>query len=118
VTEFTNVNPFSGNQTSLPLAALEFVEQPTRDAIARGFATAAFLLVLVLVLFAVARATAGRDPGQAHGRRARRLTARSRRTRGRIGGAPARAAAQLRKAAQPGQAARRGMYATDDRETR
>jgi phosphate transport system permease protein len=41
--------------------------------IARGFGTAATLLILVLVLFAIARAIGGRGPGQ--------LTARQRRKR-------------------------------------
>jgi phosphate transport system permease protein len=99
VTDFTNVNPFSGNQTSLPLAALEFIELPTADSIARGFATAAFLLVVVLVLFGLARATAGRNPAQARGRRARRLAAKSHRTRQRVYDAPGRAAAELRRSA-------------------
>ena len=102
VTDFTNANPFSGNQTSLPLAALEFIEDPTAVAIQRGFATAAFLLVVVLVLFGLARATAGRDPGQARGGRARRLAAKSRRTRRRVHDAPPRAVAQLRAAALRG----------------
>jgi phosphate transport system permease protein len=100
VTDFTNWNPLSGNQTSLPLAALEFVEEPTANSIARGFATAAFLLVLVLVLFGVARATAGRDPGQARGGRARRLAARSLRTRARVLSSPVRAATQLQRASR------------------
>jgi phosphate transport system permease protein len=95
VTTHDNFNPFSGNQTSLPLAALEYIELPSRAALTRGFATAAFLLVLVLALFALARATAGRDLSQERGGRARRLTARSGRTRRRIAAAPARAAAQL-----------------------
>jgi phosphate transport system permease protein len=100
VTDFTNANPFSGNQTSLPLAALEFIEEPTANSIARGFATAAFLMVVVLVLFGVARATAGRDPGQARGGRARRLAARSRRTRTRVLDSPVRAAGQLQRASR------------------
>lgn len=84
VTDFTNANPFSGNQTSLPLAAFEFVQEPEQIQIARGFATAAFLLIVVLVLFGLTRATAGRDLSQARGRRARRLAARSRGTRQRV----------------------------------
>jgi phosphate transport system permease protein len=98
VTSFTNFNPFSGNQTGLPLAAFVFVGEPTKNSIARGFATAAFLLVVVLVLFGVARATAGRDLAQARGRRARRLAVRSRRTRRRVHDAPGRAVAELRRA--------------------
>ncbi|MFC4245222.1 PstA family ABC transporter permease [Gryllotalpicola reticulitermitis] len=100
VTDFTNANPFSGNQTSLPLAALEFIEQPGKTAAARGFATALLLLVVVLILFGVARATAGAEPGQARGGRARRLAAQSVRTRARIAAAPRRTARDAARADQ------------------
>lgn len=80
VTTFTNYNPFANSMTSLPLAALEYVEQPYPVMKERGFATAAVLLVLVLVLFAAARLLAGNDTGQVSGRQSRRLARRSRRT--------------------------------------
>jgi phosphate transport system permease protein len=100
VTDYTNYNPLSGNQTPLPLAAFEFIGLPTKQSIARGFAIAAFLLVLVLVLFALARATAGRNLAEAHGRRGRRLAVKSGRTRRRVHHAPGRAAVQLARAAR------------------
>lgn len=116
VTDFTNINPFSGNQTSLPLAAFEFITEPTAGSIARGFATAAFLLVVVLALFAVARATAGRDPSQARGRRERRLAAKSARTRRRVHYAPGHAAEQLERAAARGDAALVGLLTFPENE--
>ncbi len=56
---------------SLPLATFEFVRSPAADTqIARGFATAAVLMVLVLVLFTHRphpRRPAGRPPVEAPG---------------------------------------------------
>jgi len=63
-TTFFNVNPFSGPMTSLPLTTFTFVKSPEENFIARGFGTAAVLMVLVVVLFLVARAIGGRGPGQ------------------------------------------------------
>ncbi len=58
-----NANPFKGPQISLPLAAFEFVRSPQPTMVARGFGTAAVLMVLVLVLFVIARILGGRGPG-------------------------------------------------------
>lgn len=63
-TTFLNLNPFSGPMTSLPLTTFTFVKSPEDTMIARGFGTAAVLMVLVLLLFALARAIGGRGPGQ------------------------------------------------------
>lgn len=63
-TTFLNLNPFSGPMTSLPLTTFTFVKSPELNMIARGFGTAAVLMVLVLILFALARAIGGRGPGQ------------------------------------------------------
>lgn len=87
VTSAMNLNPFSGPMISLPLQVFDFVRSPEPNMIARGFGTAAVLLVLVLVLFLVARAIGGRGPGElsdrqrravvvASGRDARRFAAR------------------------------------------
>jgi phosphate transport system permease protein len=84
VTNNLNFNPFSGPQTSLPLAALEFVKSPQPDVIARGFATAAFLLFLVLVLFVVARLIGGQEAGKITPRQARKRAAQSRRDMARV----------------------------------
>ena len=63
-TTFLNLNPFSGPMTSLPLTTFTFVKSPELGMIARGFGTAAVLMVLVVILFALARAIGGRGPGQ------------------------------------------------------
>jgi phosphate transport system permease protein len=68
-----NTNPLHGPMVSLPLEAYEAVQSSQPDMIARGFGAAATLLILVLALFAIARAIGGRGPGQ--------LTARQRRKR-------------------------------------
>ncbi|MCU1530272.1 MAG: pstA [Frondihabitans sp.] len=77
VTSNTNFDPFHNPMTSLPLAALEFVESPQKALVERGFATAAFLLVVVLVLFGAARALAGREAGDVSPRQTARLSSRS-----------------------------------------
>lgn len=84
VTNNLNLNPFNGPQTSLPLAALEFVKSPQPDMKARGFATAAVLLLLVLVLFVAARLIGGQQAGEVSKRQARRLATRSERELARI----------------------------------
>lgn len=73
-----NKNPFENPMVSLPLATYEFVRSPQRALVARGFATAAVLMVVVLVLFAAARVLGGHPAGHVTPRQARRLTARSR----------------------------------------
>ena len=72
-----NLNPTKGPMVSLPLATFEFVRSPQPALIARGFATAAVLMVVVLVLFVAARIVGGRPAGRVTGRQATRLAARS-----------------------------------------
>ena len=60
------------------LAVFEQVKNPQAASIARGFGTAAFLLLLVLVLFVVARIIGGRGPGNLTPRQRRRRMKRSR----------------------------------------
>jgi phosphate transport system permease protein len=72
-----NTNPLENPMVSLPLATFEFVRSPQPALIARGFATAAVLMVLVLILFAIARILGGRQPGQLSKRQAKRIRARS-----------------------------------------
>jgi phosphate transport system permease protein len=74
-----NLNPFNGPQTSLPLAALFFVESPQPVMKARGFATAATLLLLVLILFVLARILGGGQAGEISHRQRRKRVVRSRR---------------------------------------
>jgi phosphate transport system permease protein len=81
-----NTNPTRGPMVSLPLAAFEFIKSPQKDMVARGFATAAFLMCLVLVLFIVARFIGGRGPGHVSARQARRIRRISARDAVRMGG--------------------------------
>jgi phosphate transport system permease protein len=67
-----NLDPLHGPMNSLPLATLYFVKSPQATMIARGFGTAALLMLLVLVLFTVARVVGGRGPGQLSRRQLRR----------------------------------------------
>jgi phosphate transport system permease protein len=78
VTAVMNWNPFSGPMISLPLQVFDFVKSPEPNMIARGFGTAAVLLLLVVGLFAVARIIGGRGPGQLSDGQRRRVTAASR----------------------------------------
>lgn len=73
VSAYVNVNPLSGPMMSLPLLAYISVQSPEKAEIARGFGAACALLVLVVLLFAIARKIGGRGPGQ--------LTARQQRNR-------------------------------------
>lgn len=72
-----NLNPVKNPMVSLPLATFEFVRSPQPALVARGFATAAVLMVVVLVLFAVARVLGGHAAGHVSGRRSRQLAVRS-----------------------------------------
>ncbi|WP_104138693.1 MULTISPECIES: phosphate ABC transporter permease PstA [unclassified Cryobacterium] len=79
VTAMTNLNPFSGPMISLPLQVFDFVKSPEPNMIARGFGTAAVLILLVLALFAAARLIGGRGPGElSHGQQRRMLAASAR----------------------------------------
>ena len=62
---------------SLPLVAFELVRSPQRSQIARGFATAAVLMILVLVLFTVARILGGKPAGHLSKRQVRCAAKRS-----------------------------------------
>lgn len=77
VTASLNVNPRENAMMSLPLAVFEFVKSPQPTLVARGFATAAVLMVLVLVLFTIARIAGGRSAGHLSRRQARRAASRS-----------------------------------------
>lgn len=74
-----NADPFNGPMVSMPLLAFELIKSPQPEMIARGFGTAAALMVLVLLLFAVGRSLAGRGPGQLTRRQQHRRVLASRR---------------------------------------
>ncbi len=79
ITSVMNVDPFNGPMISLPLQVFTFVASPEPNFIARGFGTAAVLMLLVLTLFAIARLIGGRGPGELSPRQRRTALARSRR---------------------------------------
>jgi len=66
-----NVDPFHGPMVSLPLAIFQFVKSPEPTMIARGFGTAAVLMLLVLLLFVIARIIGGQTLEVVEKRRAR-----------------------------------------------
>lgn len=71
LTSTMNLNPTKDPMVSLPLAAFELVRSPQPSQVARGFATAAVLMLLVLVLFTIARIVGGRPAGQLSKRQGR-----------------------------------------------
>jgi phosphate transport system permease protein len=67
-----NADPLHGPMVSLPLAVFEFVKSPQPSMIARGFATAVVLMLLVLILFVAARVLGSQDVAKAAKRKQRR----------------------------------------------
>lgn len=88
ITGTLNANPRENPMMSLPLATYEFVRSPQPALIARGFATAAVLMVLVIVLFIVARVLGGRPAGRLTRRQGRRAGTRSAKVLARIESTP------------------------------
>jgi phosphate transport system permease protein len=84
VSNVLNLNPFKGPMISLPLAVYNFVGSPMPNQVIRGFGTAATLLIVVLILFGVARRLGGRGPGHMNPRQQRTTQATSTRTAIRI----------------------------------
>jgi phosphate ABC transporter phosphate-binding protein/phosphate ABC transporter permease subunit PstA len=72
-----NANPLEGPQVSLPLAVFTLVRFPQQDMVTRAFGAGAALLMLVLILFIVARLVGGRGPGHDNARQRRRRAAAS-----------------------------------------
>ncbi len=87
-----NNNPFHGPQVSLPLAVFQLVKSPEPAVIARGFGAAAVLMLLVLLLFVLARILGGRAPGTLTRRQEHRRVLASRRDVARFDARDARAA--------------------------
>lgn len=72
-----NLNPLQNPMASLPLAAFKLVSSPEPNQIARGFGAASVLMIIVLVLFVMARVLGGRPVGRLSPRQARRRLAQS-----------------------------------------
>ncbi|HEV2636363.1 MAG TPA: phosphate ABC transporter permease PstA [Actinocrinis sp.] len=70
---FMNGNALSGWQTSLPLYIYDAVRQPQAAMIQRGFGAALVLIIVVLVLFTVARMAGGKAPGELTRRQRRQI---------------------------------------------
>ncbi|MBO1419685.1 phosphate ABC transporter permease PstA, partial [Streptomyces sp. FH025] len=85
-----NGNPFSDHQVSLPLYIWNYVKQPYDGMIARGFAAALTLMIVVLILFVTARVLGGRRPGQLTRGQKRRIDRDARRLEKAAAGAVAR----------------------------
>ncbi|MUH51866.1 MAG: phosphate ABC transporter permease PstA [Actinobacteria bacterium] len=83
-TSTMNLDPVTGPMVSLPLTAFELVRSPQPNLVARGFATAAVLMILVLLLFTVARVVGGRPAGRLSKRQSRAAMHRSSADLGRI----------------------------------
>ena len=77
ITSVMNLNPFAGPMISLPLQVFDFVKSPEPNMVARGFGTAAVLLLVVLALFTAARIFGGRGPGVLSQRQQRAALTRS-----------------------------------------
>src|SRR6202453_1763682 len=67
-----NTDPLHGPMMSLPLLAYLSVLQPEQAVVTRGFGAACALLILVVVLFLIARIIGGRGAGQLTARQQRR----------------------------------------------
>lgn len=80
-TPVVNYNPLEGQQVSLPLYIFTYVRQPSPEMIARAYAAAMTLLVIVLVLFVAARMIGGSGPGVPSRRQLRRVRASATATR-------------------------------------
>jgi phosphate transport system permease protein len=76
LTNEINVNPLQGPQVSLPLYIWKYahLEAVNATQVARGFGAGFVLVLVVLVLFAVARWLGGKAPGELSRRQRRRLS--------------------------------------------
>ena len=76
-TSYMNANPLHGPMVSLPLEALQLVRSGVPAYASRAFGCASFLLLVVIVLFVVARKIGGWGPGHLSKRGQRRVVAAS-----------------------------------------
>ncbi|HEV2343750.1 MAG TPA: phosphate ABC transporter permease PstA [Actinocrinis sp.] len=73
VSPFMNTDPLHHWQTSLPLFIYDAVHYPQQSMIDRGFGAALVLIIVVLVLFTIARTVGGKAPGELTRRQRRRI---------------------------------------------
>ena len=78
MTNVLNADPTQRPMISLPLQVFAFIKSPEPNMVARGFGTAAVLLILVLILFSIARWIGGNGPGVLSKRQRIRLIEKSR----------------------------------------
>jgi phosphate transport system permease protein len=83
-TSTMNYNPTKGPMVSLPLASYYLVVSGETNQIIRGFATAAVLMLLVLILFTIARIVGGKPAGRLSKRQSKAAAAQSQRDLQRI----------------------------------
>ncbi len=76
-TSYVNANPLHGPMVSLPLETLKLVQAGVPAYTSRAFGCASFLLLVVIVLFLVARKIGGWGPGHLSPRARRRVMAAS-----------------------------------------
>ena len=70
---YMNLNPFHGNQISLPLYIFVYAQRPEFADKQRAFGAAVVLIVMVLILFTIARVLGGKAPGELTRRQRRRI---------------------------------------------
>jgi phosphate transport system permease protein len=78
-TSYMNANPLRGAMVSLPLETLKLVQADVPAYTTRAFGCASFLLLVIMVLFLVARKIGGWGPGHLSPRGQRRVAEASRR---------------------------------------
>jgi phosphate transport system permease protein len=76
-TSYMNANPLRGAMVSLPLETLKLVQADVPAYTTRAFGCAAFLLLVIVVLFVIARKIGGWGPGHLTPRAQRRVLAAS-----------------------------------------
>ena len=72
-TNYINGNPLSGPMVSLPLETLKLVQAGVPAYTSRAFGCASFLLVVIIILFSVARKIGGWGPGHLSPRAQKRV---------------------------------------------
>jgi phosphate transport system permease protein len=71
---YMNLNPFHGNQISLPLYIFVYEQRPDQQDKYRAFGAAVVLIAIVLILFTLARMLGGKAPGELTRRQRRRIS--------------------------------------------